>query len=199
MHLVVDKILKSNIKKDTVNFLMREILILYSVAVLYLCIVSLYRFHRHTSLYLSFAKTALAYMGVGRNMGYSRARFECVGGFKGHYHIASGDDDLFIKDASTRKNTAIELSPETYVYTEAKETWQKWFSQKHRHFTTSGEYRLINKLFLGIFPLSMFLMHVCLFLGPLGVPKSSQNLPFYHVFESSKTVVFLRENHTLAM
>ena len=114
--------------------------------------------------YMSFAKTALAYMGVGRNMGYSRAKFEKVGGFKSHYHIASGDDDLFIKDAANRKNVAIELSPKSFVYTEPKKTWAKWISQKQRHFTTSGEYRLINKLFLGILPLSMFLLYISFFI-----------------------------------
>jgi len=114
--------------------------------------------------YLSFAKTALAYMGVGRNMGYSRAKFYDVGGFKSHYHIASGDDDLFIKDAATRKNVAIELSPKSFVYTEPKKTWKKWISQKQRHFTTSGEYKLINKMFLGILPLSMYLMYITFFI-----------------------------------
>jgi len=114
--------------------------------------------------YLSFAKTALAYMGVGRNMGYSRAKFYDVGGFKSHYHIASGDDDLFIKDAANRKNVAIELSPKSFVYTQPKKTWQKWISQKQRHFTTSGEYKLINKLLLGILPLSMYLMYISFFI-----------------------------------
>lgn len=114
--------------------------------------------------YLSFAKTGLAYMGVGRNMGYSKSKFEEVGGFKSHYHIASGDDDLFIKDAATRKNVAIELSPKSYVYTDPKKTWKKWISQKQRHFTTSGEYRLINKMFLGILPLSMYLLYISFFI-----------------------------------
>jgi len=114
--------------------------------------------------YLSFAKTALAYMGVGRNMGYSRAKFYDVGGFKSHYHIASGDDDLFIKDAANQKNVAVELSPKSFVYTEPKKTWKKWISQKQRHFTTSGEYKLINKMFLGILPLSMYLMYITFFI-----------------------------------
>ena len=114
--------------------------------------------------YMSFAKTALAYMGVGRNMGYSKSKFEEVGGFKSHYHIASGDDDLFIKDAANRKNVAIELSSKSFVYTKPKKTWIKWISQKQRHFTTSGEYRLINKLFLGILPMSMFLFYISFFI-----------------------------------
>jgi glycosyltransferase involved in cell wall biosynthesis len=114
--------------------------------------------------YMSFAKTALAYMGVGRNMGYSRTKFEEVGGFKSHYHIPSGDDDLFIKDASNRKNVAVELSSKSFVYTEPKKNWRNWISQKQRHFTTAVEYRLINKLFLGILPLSMFLLYLSFFI-----------------------------------
>jgi glycosyltransferase involved in cell wall biosynthesis len=114
--------------------------------------------------YMSFAKTALAYMGVGRNMGYSKAKFLSVEGFKKHYHIASGDDDLFIKDAASRKNVAVELNPESFVYTTPEKTWEKWINQKQRHFTTSPEYKLINKLFLGILPFSMLILYVSFFI-----------------------------------
>lgn len=114
--------------------------------------------------YLSHAKTALPYMGVGRNMAYSKQLFEEVGGFKNHYHIASGDDDLFIREASNRKNITIDLEPESYVYTTPKNTFKDWVNQKQRHFTTAPEYKLINKLFLGIFPLTLFLMYILLFI-----------------------------------
>ncbi|MGV6862620.1 MAG: glycosyltransferase [Putridiphycobacter sp.] len=114
--------------------------------------------------YLSFAKTGLTYMGVGRNMAYSKDLFESVGGFKKHYHIASGDDDLFIKDAATRKNVAVEIEPESFVYSDPKTTFKSWIEQKQRHFTTAPEYRLINKLFLGIFPLTLYLMYIILFI-----------------------------------
>jgi len=114
--------------------------------------------------YLSFAKTALTYMGVGRNMAYAKATFENNGGFKNHYQIASGDDDLFVKEIANRKNVAIELSPESFVYTEPKKTWAKWISQKQRHFTTAPKYRLINKIFLGILPLSMLILYITFFI-----------------------------------
>jgi glycosyltransferase involved in cell wall biosynthesis len=114
--------------------------------------------------YMSFAKTALAYMGVGRNMGYSKAKFLSVEGFKKHYHIASGDDDLFIKDAANRKNVAVELNPESFVFTTPEKTWTKWINQKQRHFTTSPEYKLINKLFLGILPFSMLILYITFFI-----------------------------------
>ncbi len=112
--------------------------------------------------YLSFAKTALPYMGVGRNMAYSKNLFQNKGGFKKHYHIASGDDDLFIKEAATTKNVAIELSEESFVYSIPKTTFKDWVRQKQRHFTTAPEYKVINKLFLGIFPLTLYLMYIIL-------------------------------------
>lgn len=108
--------------------------------------------------YLGFARSGRPYMAVGRNMSYTKNRFFAVEGFKKHYHIQSGDDDLFMQDAANRKNTAIEISPESFVYSIPQKTWSGWFKQKQRHFTTAPKYRLINKLFLGIFPLSMILM-----------------------------------------
>jgi cellulose synthase/poly-beta-1,6-N-acetylglucosamine synthase-like glycosyltransferase len=109
--------------------------------------------------YMSYAKNRLAYMGVGRNMAYSKKLWEEVDGFKNHYHIASGDDDLFIKDVSKKNNTTINMDPKSYIYSDPKTTWTSWINQKARHFTTATEYKLINKLFLGIFPLTLFMMY----------------------------------------
>ncbi len=114
--------------------------------------------------YLSFSKLGLPYMGVGRNMAYSKSLFNDNEGFKKHYHIASGDDDLFIRDVANRKNVAININPDAFVYSEAKTSWESWINQKKRHFTTAPEYKLINKLFLGIFPLSMYLMWFSFFI-----------------------------------
>jgi glycosyltransferase involved in cell wall biosynthesis len=113
------------------------------------------------STYLSSAKNRRPYMGVGRNMAYEKKLWFEVDGFKSHYHIQSGDDDLFIQDAASSKNVAIELHKDSWVYSHPKTTWKDWVRQKQRHFTTAPNYRLINKLFLGIFPTSMILMLLC--------------------------------------
>lgn len=110
------------------------------------------------STYLSFACAGKPYMAVGRNMSYTRKRFFEVDGFKSHYHIQSGDDDLFMRDAATKKNVAIEISPDSFVFSHPKQSWAEWIKQKQRHFTTAPRYRLINKLLLGIFPASMIMM-----------------------------------------
>ncbi len=114
--------------------------------------------------YFSFANSGRPYMAVGRNMSYSKKQFFEVEGFKNHYHIQSGDDDLFMQEAATAKNVAIEIRPASFVYSIPKNTWHDWFKQKQRHFTTAPNYKLINKLFLGIFPMTMILMLISFFI-----------------------------------
>lgn len=109
----------------------------------------------HTALqYLSYAKAGVPYMGVGRNMAYSRSLFFSKMGFKNHYHINSGDDDLFVNENGTRRNTAVQLHAASHVTTKAKKTWETWFIQKKRHFTTSGSYKFFHKVLLTLYPLS---------------------------------------------
>lgn len=107
--------------------------------------------------YFSFELNGMAYMGVGRNLAYKKSIFEAVGGFKSHYGIASGDDDLFIRDAARRRNTTICIQPNTFCLSEPKSTWRDWFKQKQRHYTTSGHYKVITKLLLGFFPLALLI------------------------------------------
>ena len=114
--------------------------------------------------YLSAVKNRIPYMGVGRNLAYSKALFMQNDGFKKHYHIPSGDDDLFIRDAANSKNTIINISPNAFVYSEPKTSWDTWLTQKQRHYTTATEYKLINKLYLGIFPATYYFMWFSFFI-----------------------------------
>lgn len=107
--------------------------------------------------YLSYAKAGAAYMGIGRNMGYTRSLFLSVNGFKSHYALQSGDDDLFIQEAAKKGNYDICIHPDSFSYSESKKTWSDWYKQKSRHFTTTEHYAVIKKLLLGIYPLSLIL------------------------------------------
>ena len=117
--------------------------------------------------YIGFAQTGQPYMGVGRNMAYHRDLFFKVGGFKRHYTIAGGDDDLFINQVATAKNTAISYIPSEQTISEPKKTWQDWFVQKRRHLSTSPYYQAKHKRMLFLWPLSFTLMWLglgfCLF------------------------------------
>ena len=102
--------------------------------------------------YLSFAKAGSPYMGVGRNLSYKKSLFFKHKGFATHYHIESGDDDLFVNQAATRTNTAAEISPESFTVSRVKNDWNGWVEQKRRHLSTWTEYRLSHKILLGIYP-----------------------------------------------
>ncbi|WP_107038522.1 glycosyltransferase [Brumimicrobium mesophilum] len=112
--------------------------------------------------YLSFAKAGVPYMGVGRNLAYTKKLFMNNSGFKTHYSISSGDDDLFVQEVVQKRNYSIVLSPETFCYSEAKNSWSDWLVQKSRHYSTSGRYPLFKKLLLGIYPLSLLMMIISL-------------------------------------
>ena len=108
--------------------------------------------------YLSMAKARMPYMGIGRNMGYTKTVFDSVKGFRSHSGISSGDDDLFIQEAAKKKNYTINVDPETFCYSNAEKTWKDWMTQKSRHYTTAGRYNVIKKMMLGIYPLSLLIM-----------------------------------------
>lgn len=110
--------------------------------------------------YFSFALSKMPYMGVGRNLAYTKELFNSVKGFKSHYSILSGDDDLFIQETAKKKNYSIQLDPESFCYSEAKTTWKSWLQQKSRHYSTTPRYKVMNKALLGIYPLSLLLLWI---------------------------------------
>ena len=112
--------------------------------------------------YFAFALAGNAFMGVGRNLAYTKDVFFRHKGFASHQHIMSGDDDLFVNEAATPYNVAIEISPESFVLSEAKETYEKWSRQKSRHMTTGKHYKGKHKLALGIYYATLFLFYALL-------------------------------------
>lgn len=110
--------------------------------------------------YMSFAKAGIPYMGIGRNLAYTRSVFNEAKGFKSHYSLSSGDDDLFIQDAAKNKNYTINIDPDSFCYSPAAKSWGQWMKQKSRHYTTTPKYKVIKKWMLGIYPLSLLLMTI---------------------------------------
>ena len=123
--------------------------------------------------YLSFAKAGIAYMAVGRNMGYTKDLFFSVGGFKNHYHIISGDDDLFIQEAAKKNNFGVELDEKSFVLSEPKKTWATWINQKRRHFTTAPEYKSSHRILLGLQPLALLIYLITFFYLLVSAPFSA--------------------------
>ena len=109
--------------------------------------------------YFSFALCRNPYMGVGRNLAYTKSLFYSGKGFSNHLHLASGDDDLFVNEHATRENTAIEFSKESHTRSAPKQTVDKWLFQKKRHLSTGALYRTGHKWMLTLEPVSRFLFY----------------------------------------
>jgi glycosyltransferase involved in cell wall biosynthesis len=111
----------------------------------------------HTAMqYMSYSEAGLTYMGVGRNLSYKKSIFFRHKGFSAHNHVASGDDDLFINTAATKKNTAINIDKDTFTLSDPAKTWQQWIKQKSRHFSTGKYYKPKHKFLLGLYAFSHF-------------------------------------------
>ncbi len=122
--------------------------------------------------YLSFALRKNAYMGVGRNLAYTKSLFFKNKGFASHMHLLSGDDDLFVNANATKKNVSVVLSPESFVYTPSKQSWLGYFKQKLRHLPDAKEYKPHHKFSLALFNASAFLFILMLplcFILPVGI------------------------------
>lgn len=107
--------------------------------------------------YLSFAKMGLPYMGVGRNLAYTKDEFFKASGFMRHMHIRSGDDDLFVNEIGTATNTSVCISKESFTISNPKTTFKSWVTQKKRHVTTADHYKPKHKILLALFYISQLL------------------------------------------
>ncbi|MGB0524592.1 MAG: glycosyltransferase [Flammeovirgaceae bacterium] len=117
--------------------------------------------------YLSMALWGKPYMGVGRNLSYKKNLFFANKGFHSHRNTTGGDDDLFISEVATGKNTAIAFVQEAQTESIPKIRWKDWYKQKVRHLSVSKQYKLSDKIILGLMNLSHANSYIFLGLGYL--------------------------------
>ena len=110
--------------------------------------------------YLSYALSGMPYMGVGRYLSYRRSLFIKNKGFSSHYHICSGDDDIFINQVAQKNNVKIEIDKDAQMFSNPKTNFMDWIKQKRRHYTTYPYYKKKNKLILGTFAITNILFYV---------------------------------------
>lgn len=115
--------------------------------------------------YMGMALRKNPYMGIGRNLSYHRSLFFAVKGFASHIHLASGDDDLFVNEVATSKNTSVIVGPESVTISSPKKSLSGWMKQKKRHLSTGKHYKAKHKFWLLFEPISWYIMFVSAFAG----------------------------------
>jgi hypothetical protein len=104
--------------------------------------------------YLGLAASGKPYMGVGRNLAYTRNIYNDVNGFSSHHHIPAGDDDLFVQEAANASNTAICVNPDAFCYSDGPANWSAYWKQKKRHLWVGKSYQKGVKQLLAIYPMA---------------------------------------------
>jgi biofilm PGA synthesis N-glycosyltransferase PgaC len=154
--------------------------------------------------YLSAALAGNPYMGIGRNLAYTKTLFFKNKGFASHMHVMSGDDDLFVNENGTTDNTAIEIHPEAFTYSPAKSTWSSLYRQKRRHMGVGKLYKNRHRRMLSFDALTGFFFYIlfalCLVfghdpllaLGLLVFRMTGQVILYYSIFRKldSKNLIW---------
>ncbi|WP_114781378.1 glycosyltransferase family 2 protein [Botryobacter ruber] len=116
--------------------------------------------------YLSQANKGHAYMGVGRNLSYTKACFFRNKGFASHIKITGGDDDLFIRDAANNSKVSIVINKEAQTVSIPKKTFREWLVQKRRHMSVGRVYKRDVRIRIGTFVVCNILFYVLLLVTP---------------------------------
>ncbi|KUG09489.1 glycosyltransferase [Solirubrum puertoriconensis] len=120
--------------------------------------------------YLSYAERGQPYMGVGRNLAYTKQTFMATKGFASHIRQLSGDDDLLVQDAvQLGRQAAVVTAAEAQTVSLAPTTWREWWHQKRRHMAAGNRYRFADRLRIGTFILANGLFYLAT-LAALVVP-----------------------------
>ncbi len=138
--------------------------------------------------YMGFALFGKPYMGVGRNLAYTKDVFFKNKGFARYNHIDSGDDDLFVQKVAHSKNTTVEYCAQSHTRSVSCSTAKEWIKQKRRHLTTAPLYRGGIKFWLGLEPVSRILFWIS---GIILLLTSSQYIEFVAAVMAFRILVML--------
>ena len=111
--------------------------------------------------FMGFAIAKVPYMGVGRNLGYTQEIYYLNNGFKSHYHISSGDDDLFVNQSSNNTNTNVVFNENSLTVSSSKKDFKSWLHQKKRHHTTNSNYKNKHKFLLLLQYFAAISFYIC--------------------------------------
>jgi len=100
--------------------------------------------------YMGCALSGHPYMGVGRNMLYTKSLFVEQKGFAGLLTLRSGDDDLFVNKVANPHNTTVICNSKAITWSLPKTTFREWIVQKRRHLSASPYYKHASRRRLGM-------------------------------------------------
>jgi len=100
----------------------------------------------------------------GANLAFSRKAFQKVGGYQGHWHVPSGDDEFLLHAIFRQfpKEVLFLKSPEAVVETYAKRTITSFVQQRKRW---AGKWKMHREFQVVLLSLLVFVFHLCFLLS----------------------------------
>ena len=89
------------------------------------------------------------YTGNGRNLAYRKSLYYQQKGFATHLNLQRGEDDLFVNQCATGRNTRVEASPESIVRITAPHYKKDWLEEKLSYHLTSRLYKGSSRYLMG--------------------------------------------------
>lgn len=111
--------------------------------------------------YLCMGLLHLPYMATGRNMAYRKELYFQTKGFGKHLDLLRGDDDLYINQVATRKNTRVETAAEASVVMKPLKAKKFWKEERLGYESTSRHFRGMQRQLLGFETFTRFLFFAC--------------------------------------
>ena len=104
-------------------------------------------------LYAALALKGTPFMGVGRNLAYTKSIYTHRDSIQ-HRDLIGGDDDLLINESAHAHNTAVVFHKDSFTISHAKASWATFFKQKRRHVSVSWRYKKYHQWILLFFAAS---------------------------------------------
>lgn len=144
-------------------------------------------------LYLSAALAGKPFMGVGKNLSYRKGLFYKNKGFTSHYTMPAGDDDVFISQVATKRNTKVCIDAENSIVIAPINSFWHWVRRRCNKYSTIRMHQTHTRAFMALHYWSQFLFYGCfvtLFsLKPaFAIPGE---LPYYTYYFPTLVVLFL--------
>ena len=113
-------------------------------------------------MYLSAALAGKPYMGVGKNLSYRQRIFFENKGFTSHYTMAAGNDDVFIDQVATKRNTKVHVNHEDTVTCQPTTSPAAWARERCKRYSTIKMHRHGARVMMALHYWSQFLFYAAL-------------------------------------
>ncbi|CAL2104240.1 Glyco_trans_2-like domain-containing protein [Tenacibaculum sp. 190130A14a] len=129
---------------------------------------------------LSFAKYGSPYYTDEKNFAYTKSTFFRVKGYINHIKLPAKHSDLFVKEASTKKNTTITTAPNSFISIPLPTSFLSWYNTIALEAFNGKNYKFKHRSLTNLYFVSKVAFYICATL--LLILNWQLSLPFILVY-----------------